>query len=99
MRAEGIAPGLCAEHGGLMWSNAMRACITPDDVIRGGCRWQPFDRESPDSHEADNPQGVWCCDEHRRQYQKVSTPTPAESKVEDLMAALEQSVKEARHAR
>lgn len=38
----GHVPGLCAEHGGLMWSNAMRACITPDDVIRGGCRWQPF---------------------------------------------------------
>lgn len=36
------APGLCVEHGGLMWSNAMRACITPDDVIRGGCIWEPL---------------------------------------------------------
>jgi hypothetical protein len=41
------APGLCIEHGGLMWSNAMRACITPDDVIRGGCRWQPFEGKRP----------------------------------------------------
>jgi hypothetical protein len=40
-------PGLCAEHGGLMWSNAMRACITPDDVIRGGCQWRSLDPERP----------------------------------------------------
>lgn len=42
-RAGEIAPGRCAEHGGLMWSNAMRACILPFDVIRGGCRWQSFE--------------------------------------------------------
>jgi hypothetical protein len=45
-RAGAVVPGRCAEHGGLMWSNAMRACITPDDVIRGGCRWQPLAPEA-----------------------------------------------------
>lgn len=23
----------------------MRACLLPDDVIRGGCRWQPMDED------------------------------------------------------
>lgn len=43
--ASAPAPGRCAEHGGLMWSNAMRACITHVDVIRGGCRWEPLSPE------------------------------------------------------
>lgn len=38
-------PGLCSVHGGLMWLHALRACITPDDVIRGGCAWQSFEGE------------------------------------------------------
>lgn len=45
MTDQRVLPGLCAEHGGLMWSNAMRACITPDDVIRGPCRWEPLPME------------------------------------------------------
>lgn len=37
-----MKPGRCAEHGGLMWDEGMRACITPDDVIRGGCIFRPI---------------------------------------------------------
>lgn len=40
MTATAPRPGVCAEHGGLMWDHK-RVCLTPDDVIRGGCRWSP----------------------------------------------------------
>ena len=35
---------------------------------------EPFERlweAVSGEHEPDNPRGVWCCDDHRRQFQKV----------------------------